>query len=263
MKTLILSTLLPPGVLLLLLGVLMVMIWREVSKRRVMVMAVVCLLVGWTFSTTAFGRFLGVGLVSQIQGRQIMDPSQADLIVLLTGGMTYGGPIGWLPKAESYRRAAVAFELQDRLGTRVPVLISGGKTAGVQYPSEADVVQRFLDRRRAEITPVILEEASSNTYESALQVAALAQKRGAKDIFLVTSELHMLRALAVYRGRGMDVVPFPVLTLPRGNLRGRDYLPTWEGMSLTATALYEILGLLDYMLTGKMSWNDMMYEGGR
>ncbi|MDD9912865.1 MAG: YdcF family protein, partial [Alphaproteobacteria bacterium] len=259
MKVFLLPWMVLPGMSLLLLAVgLYFFVRHKAKKGGFLILA--ALLIGWVGSTQAFGRLLSLTLISQISGPTLENAEEADLIVALTGGMFYGGKIGWLPKTESYRRAVVAYEVQNHVGSRVPVLFSGGHTAGLKYPSEAQVIRNYFDRRNAQVTPTLLEEASTNTYESSLQVAALAQKRNAQVMILVTSDMHMLRSLASYRARGIDAIPFPVMTLPRGNLGIYGYLPTWQGATLTSKALYEIYGIIGYLAGGKIGWSDLFYE---
>jgi uncharacterized SAM-binding protein YcdF (DUF218 family) len=259
MKLLVTVLLLPPGIILVLLA--LALWWWRKHHWRAFGCLVAAFVVGWALSSNVTARMLSAGLVGMIDGpapqQQLAD---MDGIVVLTGGMIYVGDIGWLPHEESFRRVAVAYELQQRIGSRVPVLISGGRTAGLQYPSEARVVQQMFDRHRAQITPTELEEASTNTYESALQTAALLQKRRAEEVFLITSEIHMVRALAAYRGRGLDPVPFPAMMVPRGPLKFTDFLPTMSGLHLTTRALYEYLGLARYLMQGYISWDDIFYK---
>lgn len=258
MKIALITLLLPPGLIIALC--LAALYCFKSMPRRAYVLLLAAIILGWVFTSSAMGRVLSITLISQVAGPTTVAPDEADLIVVLTGGMDYAGEIGWLPKQESYRRGIIAYELQERVDSRVPVLISGGRTAGARYPSEALVLQRYFDRHQARLTPTLLEESAQNTYESALQVASIAQGRNAKRIFLVTSEVHMLRSLAAFRGRGMDPVPFPVITLPRGPLGLRDILPSWEGAELNAKALYEVYGLIGYTLGGKISVGDIFYK---
>lgn len=258
MKLAITSFLLPPGIALVLTAVACYLLFRKrIAKGKWLLL--VALLMGWSFSTEALGRFLSVALIAQVDGPTIASKKDVDLILVLTGGMTYAGDIGWLPTQESYRRLAVGYQLQERIDSRVPVLISGGKTAGVRHPSEAEIVYRHFDQHRAQITPTLFEDSSLNTYESALQCASIVRERSADAVVLVTSEVHMLRSLATFRSRGIDAIPFPVLTLPRGPFGVSDFLPSWRGVMLNAKAMYEIYGLLEYVLAGKVHINDVFY----
>lgn len=258
MKLLASTLLMPPGlgIFLCLIAFYFLRQKRLFLGKSLMLFAIV---VSWAFSTEAMGRFLSVALISQVQTRSDIKPEEADAIVVLTGGMEYAGKIGWIPRNESYRRGMVAFELQSRVGSRIPVLLSGGKTQGLKYPSESQVLLRQFDRHRAQITPTILEETSTNTYENALQSVAILQNKGMDKIFLVTSEVHMLRSLASFRGRGIDPMAIPVFTLDRRPLEFADYLPSWKGVELTSKAVYEMLGIVNYIMAGYIRSDDVFY----
>ena len=249
----------PPGFSLFLL---VIALYFTVKKRRKMALGFVSasLVLGWVLSTEAFARLMVVGLISQVESRQDINPKDVDLIVVLTGGITYTGDIGWLPTSESYRRMAVAREIQNRLNSRTPILVSGGKTHGTKHPSEAEVIVAQFDRENAQILPTILEKVSTNTYENALQSAHIVRDRNARTVMLVTSEEHMLRALASFRGRGIDPIAVPVFTLERGPLGWKDFFPTAGGALLTSRALHEIYGILNYLATDRIRWEDVFYK---
>ncbi len=181
--------------------------------------------------------------------RQDMKPEDAEIVVVLTGGMRYSGKeIGWMPEVESYQRLMAGLEVHRKMNSRTPILISGGKTAGTHYPSEAAVLKATYDKENARILPFILEEVSTNTYENALQSAHIISSRALSRVLLVTSEEHMLRSLAAFRGRGIDPLPLRVYTMDRGPLTLRGYLPTFKGVKTNAKALYEIYGMASYLI---------------
>jgi len=258
MKLMLTSFLLPPGLAVLLSFVALIFLWK---KRYKLASFFVCVsvLCGWIFATEAFGRLATVGLISQIEARSV-EPQEIDMIVVLSGGMeNLGSSVGWVPTNDSFKRMAVALEIQQRIGSRKPILVSGGKTFGTKHPSEADVMVRYFDKRNAQITPMIIEDISTNTYENALQSAHTIRQRGAENVLLITSEEHMLRALAAFRGRGIDPIPFPVLTLQRRPLEFDDYLPSVKGVALTHRALYEVLGVFSYILDDLVRVDDVFY----
>jgi len=256
---------LPPGMILagiLLLGVL---IWKcrpqdfPYWKGKLVAACAGLFLLGYVLATPWCGLALSAMLSGQVRGKTLDDPRAADAIVVLTAGITNAGPVGWLPKPNGVHRLAVAYELQRMINLRMPVIVSGGHTEGGQNPSEAAATAAFFARQRTELTPTELEEASTDTYESAMQLAPVLAKRAARNVLLVTDEVHMLRAAATFRARGVDVVPVPALHLPEG-LGVRTYLPSLYGLGLTTEALYEIYGLAAYLVSGKISWNDIAYN---
>ena len=258
LKDLALFLLTPPG-LALWPALVALYYWRRKPKAgyRWLLVAVVF---GWVLSTPAMARVLSTSILSQVEAPAHVTPEDADLIVVLTGGMNYVGNVGWLPSKSSYQRAMVAYQVQAQIGSRTPIVISGGKTEGVQYPSEAQVVSKLINNKKVQITPTILEETSLNTYESAQEVARIASARNANTVLLVTSDLHMLRALAAFRARGLDPAPIPVFTINRGALTWSDFLPTMAGQNESYRALYEILALAYYSLTGYTKPADIFYE---
>lgn len=261
MKLLVTAFLLPPGIILVL--ALIALFYLKKKPNRAFILLVCAIVVGWLFSTIAFGRVVSTILIAQVEKPGTIISHQSDLIVALTGGMYFGGKdVGWLPSQETYRRTAVAFELQNTIGLRTPILISGGKTAGINHPSEAAAVYAYFDKHRAQITPVILEESATDTYENALQIAAIAQQRRTERVLLVTSEMHMPRALATFRGRGLNTVPYPVVIVPRGPLSLADFLPSPKGVMLTAKAFYEFFGIAEYAMMGRIKFADLSYSRG-
>ena len=258
MKTLILLLLTPPGCALV-LALAALLLWNRRPSLSYKFL-LVSVLVGWVFSTMAMGRVVSTVLISEIKGPSPRAMDDVNRIIVLTAGLTFTGETGWQPTPDSFQRAAVAYEVQSRIGSRTPLVISGGHTMGPKYPSEAEVVRRAFDRYHAQITPVIVEEASLNTYESALESARLLRDRDVNSFFLVTSEVHMLRSLAAYRGRGLDPIPFPVFSLDRGPLELTDFLPTWRGVETNAKALYEVIGIAGYLLSGYARWEDVFYK---
>ena len=260
MKLLIVTLLLPLGLALLLLaGALWALHRRPLPRGKVVALAGAAFAVLYAFSTPAVGRGLSLALFDMVDSRALDDPTRADAIVVLTGNMVNAGPVGWLPTVDTYQRLAVAYELQRMVNLRLPVIVSGGHTHGVQAPSEASVAAGFFANNRPEITPTELEEASTDTYESAMQLAPVLAKREAHNVFLVTSDVHMLRALATYRARGIDPIAFPSLSLS-GPVGIAGLLPSVAGLKASSDALYEYYGIIAYLVTGKIGWSDLFYH---
>lgn len=265
MKLLFTTLMLPLGLILACIAAFAVVAWRcrgdllVYYRGRVVAVLVALFVAVYLIATPWFGLALSHTLSHHITGRSLKPGTPVDAIVVLTAGMINAGPMGWLPKPDSINRLAVAYQLQDMLGSRIPVIVSGGHMAGVQNPSEAAVVAQFFARQRTEITPTELEEASTDTYESAMQLAPVLSKRAAKNVILVTDETHMLRAAATFRGRGIDVIPIPAVSLPV-SMGIKMYLPSIYGFGLTNNAMYELYALAGSLLTGKVTWSDLSYN---
>ena len=89
---------------------------------------------------------------------------------------------------------------------------------------------------------LLLESASRNTTQNAVFTAALLAERGINRILLVTSALHMPRAVARFEEAGMIVIPAPTdheVLLRPGWQR---WLPDTGALDGSASAMKEWVG---------------------
>jgi uncharacterized SAM-binding protein YcdF (DUF218 family) len=261
MKILITTLLLPIGlVLMLVAAALWVACQARVRRGLLIGLLSTTFIGGYLLSTPVVGSALNLALARLAQNVPGADPTSAQIIIVLTSGMYWAGPsVGWMPKPESIHRLAVGYEIQRMLGLRIPVIVSGGHTFGFNNPSEARTTADFFARHRSELVPTELEESSTNTYESALQLAPILARREAHNIILVTGEAHLARSMATYRARGINVLGIPATGLwqPSG-VQG--WLPSMEGLTLSTNAVYEGLGMASYLLSGKIKLSDLTIE---
>lgn len=173
---------------------------------------------------------------------------QADAIVVLGGGSHYG----WLRRSnvsaadlESSRLAAGA---RAWLAGRAPrIILSGGGDGG---SSEARMMARAIARLGVPPAALMLEERSRNTRDNARYTAALAQQHRMRRVLLVTSSLHMPRAIAEFRAAGIDAVAVSVPEhAARSNWRER-WLPSYSALWRSGRAFKEYGGLLMMRLQG-------------
>jgi uncharacterized SAM-binding protein YcdF (DUF218 family) len=118
-----------------------------------------------------------------------------------------------------------------RENPKLPIVISGAK-------GMSDVVAELGDG--IDISRVLLETRSSNTYENALYSAEMIKPKQSQRWLLVTGASHMPRAVGSFRRAGFEVEPWPV------------YDPTRPG-PLIDVAFHEWLGLFAYWALGRTS----------
>jgi len=94
-----------------------------------------------------------------------------------------------------------------RAGKAPLIVLSGGSGAMGEATSEALAMQLLLQEWGIPAQAMVLEELSRNTAENARFTAALLRQRGIREVLLVTSALHMPRALPLFEAQGLTVHP--------------------------------------------------------
>jgi uncharacterized SAM-binding protein YcdF (DUF218 family) len=228
---------LPPGGLVLLgfFGVLLSRWWPRVGR----VCAAAALVALWLLSLPVVGDVLSLA-VEEYPPLAASQPVPVGAIVVLGGGIrrnsAESGGAGLTP--QSLERLAGGAALARRTG--LPLLLSGGSVE--PGPAEADVMQATL-KRDFGLEARFIERRSRTTRENARETAALLAPAWIKNVVLVTTAVHMRRAVREFEAAGVTVIPAPVggtLTVGRGLAA---WLPHTSAVVRSHEALYELAGL--------------------
>lgn len=92
---------------------------------------------------------------------------------------------------------------------------------------------------------ILLETEATDTKENALFTARMVRELGAEQVVLVTSALHMPRALRWFERAGIRAIPAPVKLDPIAAVRPGGLLPTSTALSRSDRVLHEIVGWLE------------------
>jgi len=213
----------------------------------------VAIIVLWGASTPFFADYLGLTLEGQYPPVTVEETPTADAIVVL-GGVVKGPepPRITLDLSDGADRVLHASRLY-RAGKAPVVLISGGGISwlGSDIP-EAGSIQTLLEEWGVPGTSIIAEAASRNTYENAVLTKPVLAEHGVQQVLLVTSALHMPRALATFKSAGIDAVPAATdFTVTYKDQRTViDFLPDAEALSRTTYAIKEYVGYAYYWWKG-------------
>jgi uncharacterized SAM-binding protein YcdF (DUF218 family) len=118
---------------------------------------------------------------------------------------------------ESRMNALAAAELSRRLDVEA-VILSGGRTAGPEHPSEAALMLTYLQRHGPIPTRIVLEEQSIDTFDNAEHVRAILADRLHCAIYLATVDAHLPAAVTSFEANGLRptaVYPSELLLLSR------------------------------------------------
>ncbi|HTP39387.1 MAG TPA: YdcF family protein [Steroidobacteraceae bacterium] len=233
---------LPPTgpMLLMLAGALLARWWRRVGA----LLAVTGFLALWLLCTPWVSQRLTHALeryppLAPAALRSAAAGAQA--IVILSADVRIAEPEfgGDAPADRTLQRMLYGARVARLTG--LPVMVSGGYVDSTQ--PIAAVMRDFLQRDFA--TPVRwVEDRSRNTHENARNAAALFGPEGIRRVVLVTSALHMARAVTEFRAAGLDVIPAPCEATGPYVSRLLAWIPNMNAARRSHDALYEALGSL-------------------
>lgn len=187
---------------------------------------------------------------------------EADAIVIL-GGSTrpQSNPRSTVEIAEQGDRVIYGGYLYQQ--KKAPIVIpAGGRIAwkGGGDKSEAEDMAALLKLLGVPEEDMILEQESLNTYENAINVKKILEQRDIKKILLVTSALHMPRALKIFQKQNIDAIPAPTdylvseqqLKEPSSSTEAifLNLLPDVDHLEYTTKAIKEYIGTIVYRLKG-------------
>ncbi len=260
------SKLLPPFVYPLGLACMLIVLALALRRPRWQrVCLVVALLLLWLGSN----RWVALGLARSLEWRYLPPSGDAEshfgdaqVIVLLGGGTEPANyPRSMVEVSGAGDRVLYAAQLY-REGKADYILVTGGTIDWMPgAASSARDMGELLAWLGVPDEALWLEEESRNTYENAVFSARILQQKGIQRILLVTSALHMPRALRLFQAQGLEVVPLPAdytvtqanwQRLWQGDLRAQilALLPAVENLVLTTRVMKEYIGILVYQVKG-------------
>ena len=177
----------------------------------------------------------------------------ADAIVVL-GGVTRGrvpgnGLTDLGGGADRIIHAARLFKAR-----KAPLLLlSGGNAPG--YQSEAEAMADILQLMGIPAEKMLLETQSRNTQQNAIYTQKILQRQGIRKVLLVTSASHMRRAVAIFTGIGVSVLPAATdYQLVERAPSILDWLPQAGALEMTTKGINEYIGYWVYLATKTLSW---------
>ena len=183
----------------------------------------------------------------------IMEYPVADAIVVLGGSL--GPPLPprlYMDLSGAIDRIWHGVRLY-RAGKASTIVLSGGNVfpqPGVE--GESFYAAQLLVDWGVPQSAILIEDRSRNTYENALYSKTILNEKNMHKVLLVTSALHMPRALAVFRSNGIDAIAAPtdfnIVPVNRPGIL--NWIPSLGAMATLTDVIRENLGILVYRLRG-------------
>lgn len=240
----LITTLISPLGTALFLGPVAVILSARGWRRMSMSLAVFAVSWLWLWSMPIASASLRGQLERPFPLSDALDLPRAEAIVVLGGGLSSTDPSHPLPNlSDASDRVWHAARLYHA-GKAPIVLLSGGSDTSSGQRPEAEDMQTFVRDLGVPAEAIHLELNSRNTRENAIYSAEFLRRHKIHRVLLVTSALHMERALSHFRAQG--VTPFPVGADHTGSSPSgaRAWLPDAHALDGSGQAFKELVGML-------------------
>ena len=238
----------------LILSLCLALVLALLGKRRSAYMiggfAIVCL------ATLAFSP-AAESLASQLEDRF---PPALDVERPVKGAIILGGGLnlassemkGQLVLGAAGDRLVAMADLARRYPEAVIVFTGGSGYLAGSSMSEADLIEQHLSRLGIVKGRILFERVSRNTFENAVMTKAIVNPAHSERWLLVTSALHMPRAMGLFRAAGFDLEAYPVDWRTAQGFTGMmSDEPASSRLRLFDSTIREIIGLITARLTGQ------------
>ena len=211
-------------------------------KRLARVLGVWAFVWLWCWSTPLASHWVRGQLEAQYPPLPLAGVPTAQAVVVLGGAMEPpDGVRPWPNLSQGADRVWHASRLF--LAGKAPVvLLSGGSDLTEVAQPEALAMRQFMLDLGVPAAALLTEELSRNTRQNAEMSAKLLRERGIQKVLLVTSALHMRRAVKLFEQQGLEV--HAVATDHEvGSRNGRlPWLPDANSLDGSARAIKEFVG---------------------
>jgi len=238
---------------------LLLMLWLLTRRNGFLVAIVVVNLLLWLSATPWLSRNLQSLLEHRAGEVAAESLPRADAIVVLGGTLSPPGPSATDANLSAAADRLVYATRLYKLGKAPVVLIAGGN-ANASEATEAESVHAaaLLGDWGIPASAILTETESTNTYENAVYSKLMLDQHGLKTVLLVTSAMHMPRALATFRSAGIEATPAATdFEAAHGGPPGlADWAADPAALAVTTRALKEYVGWLVYRSRGWIADDD-------
>lgn len=228
-----------------LLGSLLAAMLVRRARRLAWALAAACWLWLWLCATPAFSNLLVAAVERSVPYVPLNRLPRMPAMLVLGGGVEPPQQPGRLPHLNG-AAARVWYAARLYHAGKAPLVVLSGGTAqpGVELGTEAQAMRNLLLDLGVPTSAILLEQRSLTTRQNARYSAQLLASRGIHRVLLVTSALHMRRALAQMRKHGLLAIPAATDFESRREPGVREWLPAAGALQRSAHALKETAGWL-------------------
>lgn len=211
----------------------------------------------WAISMPITGKILSYQLEKVYPEKAITEIPVSDAILLLGGGTGGIAPPARLSIDLNDAADRVYYAARLYHAGKAPYIIASGGTITWQgtKQSEAAAMKSILIDLGVPKEAIIEEDNSLTTYENAVNSLPLLTAHNAQKVLVVTSAMHMPRALATMKKNMPTMTLMPASTdirvVDQEDTTLLDWFPQASGLAMFTQAWHEQVGRLVYYLKGQ------------
>jgi uncharacterized SAM-binding protein YcdF (DUF218 family) len=216
---------------------------------------------GAALALLAFGLLPGARYLARpLEGRfpQPELPSSIAGIILLTGAeKVAASEASGLPQLGSHGNRYIAMLQLAQRYPSAPIVVSGEPLRQQGKPelgTQTAIARAIIDAVGVDPARIVYEQRSRDTCDNASNTRRLVTPAAGDRWVLVTSAIHMPRAVACFRAAGWDdVIPQPDAYQSAVGMHRAGTFRIVDNLDLLDDAVHEWLGLAYYRLAGRTS----------
>lgn len=187
--------------------------------------------------------------------REPSDAGDARTVVVIGNGVTthlHGDRYVDEMQPETAHNVAEGARLFALLGSPLVIVSGGIADPASQSRTEASMMREALMRAGVPAARIVMEEASTNTYEQAREVTSILARRRIDRFVVVTAPMHMRRVDSLFRRQGRRPIASIPLSASQEITPSRGELFSAAALRGSRDAAYEYTALLGYWLRGRI-----------
>ena len=238
---------------------LLLLLWLLTRRNGFLVAIVAISVLLWLSATPWLSRNLQSLLEDRAGEVAAESLPRSDAIVVLGGTLSPPGPSTTDANLSAAADRLVHATRLYKLGKAPVVLIAGGKSNGGEATDAESVhAAALLVDWGIPASAILTETESTNTYENAVYSKLMLDQHGLKTVLLVTSAIHMPRALATFRSAGIEATPAATdFEAAHGGPPGlADWAADPAALAVTTRVLKEYVGWFVYRNRGWIADDD-------
>jgi uncharacterized SAM-binding protein YcdF (DUF218 family) len=237
---------------------LIVAIWTILAPasarpRRILIVTSLAFAVLSVYGVQVLVARMLIGSFKPFEASQVDAGRRTAIVVLGSGSVTAED---WDGRTRSFVDRAAAIRITEaarvfRLVDPALVISSGGDPhARRRGTPTGETMKDALLVAGVPPDRIVVETQSRTTRDEAVVVGPLLESRGVSQVILVTSGIHMTRALGTFRAARIHAIPAIAREFDPEPSLALVLLPSKEGLGLASENVHEVIGTSYYWLRG-------------